>query len=401
MAAALDQFGQPLASQPPITWTLLSGPGLLSSAGLYTPPYAGGSAVVQAASGGQIATATVTFSSEAQWNADTQGVSTGSWTTSGDWLDAFTGTALAAPGVRGLAGDTVLIASAAVARLDGASPTLAGVIFNNAAAGYGIIQGSGGSLTLQTGYPLAGGGATVSVLAGSPAINAPVHLAGNTVFSAAASTTLTMTGPIDGDGSLTMTGGGGLFLSGSNDYSGGTSVSSGTLIVASPSALPVNSALVVRGGAFLFDPSAAASTVSPAATTTVASITVTGATVGSTPTLWSSIVNIASAANIAAPVAAGLRPAPAQALANVFAGADHPVPALILDSVVTKKPAAAGNSIAAVHDAAIREATIQPYARRLAWLEGWWNSFSSGSQGNNHTPSIQALDAVMAKYRQQ
>ncbi len=50
-ATALDQFNQPLASQPAITWTLLSGPGLLGDSGLYTSPYATGSAVVQASSG--------------------------------------------------------------------------------------------------------------------------------------------------------------------------------------------------------------------------------------------------------------------------------------------------------------------------------------------------------------
>ena len=51
-AVTLDQFNQPLASQPAIAWTLASGPGLLTSGGLYTPPYASGSAAVRAASGG-------------------------------------------------------------------------------------------------------------------------------------------------------------------------------------------------------------------------------------------------------------------------------------------------------------------------------------------------------------
>jgi autotransporter-associated beta strand protein len=249
-ATALDQFSQALVSQPAINWTLVSGPGTLTSGGLYTPPYAGGSAVVQAVSGAYSATASVTFSSEAQWNASTPGTPGSSWTTSGNWIDAFTSAPLSAPGVRGLTGDTVLFASALVAQLDGANPTLAGVTFNNAAAGYGIIQGSGGSLTLQ-GAPsgsLAGGSATVSVLAGSPAINAPVHLASNTTFSAAASTTLTMMGPIDGSGSLTMTGMGNLVLNAANTFSGGLVVQSGTVVVSAANGLASGSELIVGSG---------------------------------------------------------------------------------------------------------------------------------------------------------
>ncbi len=165
-ATAYDQFGRTLVPQPAITWTLNSGPGTLTSGGLYTPPYASGSAVVQAASGGYSDFTNVTFSSEAQWNAG----SDSSWATGGNWIDAFTSAALAAPGVRGLTGDTVLFVSTPVARLDGATPTLAAVTFNNASIGYGITQGSGGDLTLQGALPA--NGATVSVLAGNPAINA-------------------------------------------------------------------------------------------------------------------------------------------------------------------------------------------------------------------------------------
>jgi autotransporter-associated beta strand protein len=257
-ATAVDQFGQSLAPQPAIAWTLLSGPGLLSNTGLYTPPYAAGSAVVQAASGAYSATATVTFSTEAQWNA----ASTSSWTTGGSWIDAFTSDTLAtAPGVRGLTGDTVLFASAPVARLDGAAPTLAAVTFNSAAVGYGIIQGSGGSLTLQ-----GASDAAVSVLTGSPAINAPVHLASNTTFSAAASTTLDMMGPIDGSGSLTMAGSGKLLLDGANTFSGGLVVQSGTVVVNASNSLANGSSLIVgSGSASLFSSVVASAAPAPVA----------------------------------------------------------------------------------------------------------------------------------------
>ncbi len=235
-ANALDQFGQPLSAQPAMTWTLVSGLGVLSTSGLYTPPYASGSAIIRAASGSYSATATIAYSSQAQWNA---GMSS-SWSTGGNWKDAFTSAALAAPGVRGLTGDTVLFASAPVARLDGADPTLAAVTFNNAATGYGIVQGSGGSLTLQ-----GASGAAVSVLAGNPEINAPVHLTSNTIFSAAASTTLTMIGPLDGSGSLTMIGGGNLMLNVANTFSGGLVVQSGTVVVNAASGLLDGSSLTV------------------------------------------------------------------------------------------------------------------------------------------------------------
>ncbi len=255
-ATALDQFGQPLSAQPTITWTLVSGLGTLSSGGLYTPPYAGGSAAIRAASGSYNATATVDYSSLAQWNA----AISSSWTTNGNWIDAFTSSALAAPGVRGLTGDTLLFASAPVARLDGANPTLASVTFNNAASGYGIIQGSGGSLTLQGANT-----ATVSVLAGSPAINAPVHLASNAAFSAAASTALTMMGSIDGSGGLTMYGSGKLVLNAANTFSGGLFVQSGTVVVNAAGGLLNGSNITVGSPSAFMSPAVPAKSTSSAA----------------------------------------------------------------------------------------------------------------------------------------
>jgi autotransporter-associated beta strand protein len=277
-ATALDQFGQALASQPAITWTLVSGPGTLSDEGLYMPPYASGSAVVQASSGNFSPTATVTFSSEALWNASSAGTPGSSWTTSGNWIDASTSAALSAPGVRGLTGDTVLFTSPLVAQLDGAAPALAGVTFNNAATGYGIVQGSGGSLTLQ-----GGNGAAVSVLAGSPTIDAPVHLASNTIFNAAASTRLTMMGPIDGSGSLTMTGNGKLVLNSANTFSGGLVVQSGTVIVNAANGLGTGGMLVVgSGAASLFGP-ASGSTAAPAALQSAVSAATSSASTKQSP----------------------------------------------------------------------------------------------------------------------
>ena len=307
-ATALDQFGQALASQPTITWTLVSGPGSLTNTGLYTPPYATGSAVVQATSGAYSASANVTFSSEAQWNA----ASDDSWTTGGDWIDAFTSGALVAPGVRGVTGDTVLFPTTPLARLDGATPTLAAVIFNNAGASYGITQGSGGALTLQG--ALAGSGATVSVQAGNPAINAPVHLTSNTVVGAAASTTLTMMGPIDGAGSLTTTGSGKLYLNGANTFSGGLIVQSGTVVVSAANGLADGSSLTV-GSAAAFS----ASVVSPAAAPAVSSTQASAATPpAAAPPAAKSLSPRGLAAVMAGPPAPPVSSAARRAAAAIF-----------------------------------------------------------------------------------
>jgi len=61
-AQALDQFSQPLATQPSFAWSKLSGRGSITRKGLYTAPSSGtGTAVVQAAAGGKAGTATITI----------------------------------------------------------------------------------------------------------------------------------------------------------------------------------------------------------------------------------------------------------------------------------------------------------------------------------------------------
>ena len=86
----------------------------------------------------------MTIAGQAEWNASADA----SWGASGSWADSISSATIAAPGVRGIAGDTVLFATATggVATLDGASPTLAGITFNNATTSYTIAQGTGGSI---------------------------------------------------------------------------------------------------------------------------------------------------------------------------------------------------------------------------------------------------------------
>ncbi len=262
-----DQFGQGYTiTDPSVSWQL-TGPGSLSgSSGLYTPPYAAALATIQGTYGTfVISPATVTVSGQAQWNASADAA----WNAGGSWKDSVTGSPIAAPGTRSIAGDTLLFASATgpVARLDGANPVLAGITFNNAATSYTIAQGAGGSLTMQ-----GGNGATVSVLAGSHTISAPVHLASGTTINLAAATILTVSGSIDGSARLTKTGGGTIYLSGTNSYAGGTVVSAGTLVVSTASALPYGSSLCVGASVsqFLAPATALASTAAAAGAVAIA-----------------------------------------------------------------------------------------------------------------------------------
>jgi hypothetical protein len=61
-AQALDQFGQPLAAQPTLTWSKVSGIGSITKSGLYTAPSKGrGTAVVQAKADGKVGQANITI----------------------------------------------------------------------------------------------------------------------------------------------------------------------------------------------------------------------------------------------------------------------------------------------------------------------------------------------------
>jgi subtilase family serine protease len=59
-AAALDQFGAAMATQPSFTWSVTSGGGSVSNTGLYTAPASAGSATVQASVGNLTNSASVT-----------------------------------------------------------------------------------------------------------------------------------------------------------------------------------------------------------------------------------------------------------------------------------------------------------------------------------------------------
>ncbi len=122
------------------------------------------------------------------------------------------------------------------------------------------LGNSGGNLS--TGYTVSGTNALtldnsgsaslISVSEGTHAILAPVILNGDLTVTPSAAATLAISGNIsqtNGSSSLTISSPGTLILSGSDNYSGGTTVKSGTLKVVNPSAIASGTNLSVGANA--------------------------------------------------------------------------------------------------------------------------------------------------------
>jgi autotransporter-associated beta strand protein len=147
----------------------------------------------------------------------------GNWSASGNWSGGNV------PGFSGYASDTATFGTAATSgtsvtvTLD-TSPLVGAITFSSTSS-Y-VLQGSGTNvLTLSA----SSGAALVTVSAGSQTIAAPLMLASSVNFAPASGTQLTISGAIGGTGALSLTAAGMLLLSGTNSYSGGTTVSAGTL----------------------------------------------------------------------------------------------------------------------------------------------------------------------------
>ena len=155
-----------------------------------------------------------------------------------------------APGVRASSGDTATFGSVigshtATVTLD--TPVSVGALtFSNTASGGYMLSGAGSNgLTFNNG----GSGATDhGERGGASVIDAPVTLSrqrrltvsGSGTLAFGSSSSITDNG---GGSGLTMNGAGGqLILSGSDNYSGGTSVEAGTLIAASTPPCPTSRA---------------------------------------------------------------------------------------------------------------------------------------------------------------
>ena len=150
----------------------------------------------------------------------------GNWSVSGNWSGGN------APGVSGNAADTATFGAAATSgtsvtvTLDtSSSPQLSAMTFSSTSS-Y-VLQGSStNTLTLSA----TSGVALVTVSAGSQTIAAPLTLASSAAFAPASGTQLTISGAIGGPGGLSLADSGTLILSNTNNtYTGGTTVSAGTL----------------------------------------------------------------------------------------------------------------------------------------------------------------------------
>jgi autotransporter-associated beta strand protein len=238
-ATARDQNGDPMASQPAFTWSVV-GNGSIDGTGRFTPEYVSGSATIRATNGSVIGSTTVVLPGPAYWSASTAG----SWNASANWQSSSLGGNLAAPGGRGVGGDTVVFQSASgtTANLDGANPALAGITFNNSTNSYTIARGTGGSLQLGAGTSLG----IVQVAGGNHAITAPLALLSNLAIDTTSGSSLTINGFISGAArSLTKTGPGALTLSGANSISV-INVSGGSLVVRYGAS--IHATLVIGGG---------------------------------------------------------------------------------------------------------------------------------------------------------
>ena len=188
-----------------------------------------------------LANATLTaIASVATWKSSDDGV----WNSATNWT---TTQGIGVPGFSGVSGDQANFNGAGGLNVDlgNFNPSIAGLTFGPQALNYNIKTSTGtGTLQLNTGSS----NATVTVSAGSQTISAPVELQNNVNVSVAVGASLTISGGISESGgsqALMLFGGGTMTLSGTDNYSNGTVVTAGSLIVAAPTALSSGSSLLV------------------------------------------------------------------------------------------------------------------------------------------------------------
>ncbi len=339
----------------------------------------------------------------------------GPWNSAANWTDTQ---GVGAPGFSGVSGDQATFNGAAGLNVDlgGFSPIIAALTFGPSALNYDIMStmstGSG-QLQLNNGSS----DATITVSAASQTIAAPVQLVSYTAIDPAASATLTISGGISGTGALAIDGEGTVIFTGTNSYQGGTSVSAGTLVVTTPSAIAANTSLTVgAGGTFIFDPSASAgsndtTTVSNDASAATTSETSATSAVPSSASPASSSPVVVTPGHpvlwVAAVVSAsGSVATPGPASVSDLAG-DSPVALPLQASAPGSQPSnpnkfapvgALGTSAA---DQVMSSSIAEEAAGDSAWLGQAAND--SGSQDGSDPlrekdVAIVALDAAFAQY---
>ena len=320
------------------------------------------------------------------------------------------------PGGGGVALD---LANGVTVNLEGVSPSFTYVTFNG--TGYTIAQqGTGGTLQLANGASTA----DLNVAAGMDAmVSAPLVLGSNVAVVPAAGSQLTISGGVSGTGqSLNVDGPGTVVLTGTGGYTGGTTVSSGTLIVTSSSAIPTKTNLTVEGGGtFIFNPSFnTASNNATAASPAAAPVAVSAAAVATTPAIATDDASAATPTAITAATSAAtaavvseetlaqpsiivaLSPAPPSApqtsklLTSLKNTAGNGRPKQLLQQIVTKAvPAEVSRPATAERHAG--SSITNKSAEDLVWLGQAANS-SGGSDLQKKEMAILALETVYAQY---
>ena len=391
-AVAYDQFGAALASQPAYTWSVSSGGGSISSSGLYTAPYASGSASVQAAAGSGInsnaavvtitdaaptvaspaaavpSTVTGTTISLSVLGADADGGGEPNLTYTWAASDLPTGASPPTFSVNGsnAAQNTTATFSQAgsyqftvtITDLGGLSTTSSVTVTVNQTLTTISNTGQPPEATAlaldQFGNPLA---SQPDFDPGTDTITGPLAFDSNVTVLPAAGSQLTVSGGISGAGALTVggvpgtPGRGTVVLTGTNTYSGGTVVSAGTLILANSSAIADGTGLTIGADAALIF---AASPVNTSNQTTAAFRTAIAATSSG----------------------ASVPPATHQPRQSVFAR-------------VLGTPAA---------DQLVVWPNTKRFAADLAWLGQAGNSADNSDQHHKKDLAIQVLDAMFAQF---
>ena len=183
------------------------------------------------------------------WN----GATNTSWATGSNWTDSVSGGAQAAPGLDAsfTQNDTATFGASGVSNLtvnlDGSNPYLKAITFNGEGS-YTIAQGSGGALALSNGTDAA----TISVT-GTQTISAPITMASDVgITTVSASDSLLLSGNLSGTKGLTTNGLGTATLSGSNAYTGPTTITGGALVLSGTANISSSSGILVSGSGAKF-----------------------------------------------------------------------------------------------------------------------------------------------------
>jgi len=158
--------------------------------------------------------------------------------------------------------------------LKNATPNLNSITFSSPTTSYTLALGTGVNAGSSTGFVLSGTTPSINVTgnatAGTQTISAPIFLGANTSVNVGIKQTLTLSGVIsDPSASMTYTGPGTTIVTANNTYTGGTTVSGGTLYVDNTSGsgtgtggVTVGTGATLAGNGFIMPGSGATSGVS-------------------------------------------------------------------------------------------------------------------------------------------